>query len=132
MTKTKLLESAAPSERRLIDVREVARMAGGVGTATIPRWAADGILPKPVKIGHLVRWWQHEVEAALAKLPRTDQPSARPYVLAERRSKSRAKAKAKGETEAKARGPIPAVGEKAEPRPKRPQRQPQLARPVAE
>jgi predicted DNA-binding transcriptional regulator AlpA len=94
MTKTRS-EPAAPPERRLIDVRAVARLAGGVSAATVSRWAADDILPKPIKIGHLVRWWQHEVEAALAKMPRSDQPSAQPYILAERRGKARARAKAK-------------------------------------
>jgi predicted DNA-binding transcriptional regulator AlpA len=98
MTKTKP-EPAASPERRLIDKRAVAGLAGGVSTATVSRWAADDVLPKPVKIGHLVRWWSDEIEAALAKLPRTDQPSAQPYVLIERRARARAKAKAKAEAE---------------------------------
>jgi len=137
MAKTKP-EPAAPVERRLIDKRVVAGLAGGVSTATVSRWAADDILPKPVKLGHLVRWWSDEVEAALAKLPRTDQPSAQPYILIERRAAARARARAKAKVEAQAKAETaaamkaeaakPAVGEKPKSRPKR---KPPSAQPAA-
>ena len=132
-------EPAAPVERRLIDKRAVARMAGDVSTATVSRWAADDVLPKPVKLGHLIRWWSDEVEAALAKLPRTDQPSAQPYILIERRAAARARARAKAKVEAQAKAETaaamkaeaakPAVGEKPKSRPKR---QPQPMRSATE
>jgi predicted DNA-binding transcriptional regulator AlpA len=74
-------ESAARPERRLIDVRAVAHKCGDPPphTATIPRWVAAGILPQPIRLGHLVRWWEDEIDAALAKMPRSD-PTAKPAV----------------------------------------------------
>ena len=37
------------------------------GRSTLWRWAAEGIIPKPLKIGGMSRWRQSDIEAVIAK-----------------------------------------------------------------
>jgi predicted DNA-binding transcriptional regulator AlpA len=51
---------------RLLSVRETAA-AFGCSVATVWRWAADGTINQPLKIGGMTRWKQSDVDAAIAK-----------------------------------------------------------------
>lgn len=51
---------------RLLNDREAASMLD-CGRSTLWRWAADGIIPKPLKIGGMSRWRQSDIEAVIAK-----------------------------------------------------------------
>ena len=46
--------------------REAAAILG-CARSSIWRWANEGILPKPLKIGGLSRWRQSDIEAVIAK-----------------------------------------------------------------
>jgi len=50
----------------LLKVEQVAAIVNA-GTRTVWRWAALGILPKPVSLGRSKRWLRREVEAWLAR-----------------------------------------------------------------
>lgn len=39
----------------------------GCGRSTLWRWVADGIVPKPLRIGGMSRWRQSTIEAVIAK-----------------------------------------------------------------
>ena len=58
---------------RMLSIGEVARRLGGdekpLDASTIHKWVRKGWLPRQVKIGRLSRWREHEVEAALERLP---------------------------------------------------------------
>ena len=57
-------------ERRLIRRKEVERKSGLKGGSLV-RAIARGQLPEAVVVGHsTLRWWEHEVDEALARLPR--------------------------------------------------------------
>jgi len=47
----------------LLGVRAVAAMLGGCSTRHVFRLADAGRMPKPVKLGSLVRWRRAELEA---------------------------------------------------------------------
>lgn len=53
-------------ESFLIRDEDVAKMLG-CGKSTVWRWAAEGVIPKPVKIGGLSRWLASEIEALVGK-----------------------------------------------------------------
>lgn len=65
----------------LIDVREAARLYGGVHPTTFRRYAETGAAPEPVVLGaegaprtsQTYRWWKSEVLAARARAPRASQ-----------------------------------------------------------
>ena len=46
----------------LLDVRDVATLLGGCSTRHIYRLADAGLMPRPVKLGALVRWRRAELE----------------------------------------------------------------------
>jgi len=50
----------------LLSVKETAA-AFGCSVATIWRWAADGAIKQPLKLGGMTRWKQSDVDAAIAK-----------------------------------------------------------------
>jgi predicted DNA-binding transcriptional regulator AlpA len=84
MKKNKPESVLAPEPRRqLLSLAEVRRRFGDgeaeVSEATIYRWSATGVLPRPIKIGHLNRWWEDELELALAAMERGG-PTAKPAV----------------------------------------------------
>jgi predicted DNA-binding transcriptional regulator AlpA len=37
------------------------------GRSTLWRWAAEGTVPKPLKIGGMARWRQSDIQAVIAK-----------------------------------------------------------------
>jgi len=39
-----------------------------VSQKTIRRWTEQGLLPRPFKIGHTVRWWSDAIDAHLERL----------------------------------------------------------------
>ncbi len=39
----------------------------GCGRSTIWHWAANGVVPKPIKIGGMTRWKLSDLEAVLAE-----------------------------------------------------------------
>jgi predicted DNA-binding transcriptional regulator AlpA len=56
-----------PNPEKALSWRQVAQRAG-VSLATAKRMSADGLLPKPTKVGlRKVVFWQGEVDAALRK-----------------------------------------------------------------
>ena len=56
---------------RLMRLEEVLEMSS-ISRSELYRQVADGRFPRPVKVGlRAVRWWQSEVEAWRADLPRT-------------------------------------------------------------
>jgi predicted DNA-binding transcriptional regulator AlpA len=69
--------------RRLLEVAALQRRFGDeeISEQTIYRWSATGVLPRPIKIGRLVRWWEDEVEAALAAKERGG-PTVKPVAEA--------------------------------------------------
>lgn len=48
----------------LLSDREVAKMLG-CARSTLWRWAADGIFPKPLKIGGMSRWRQSDLNTVI-------------------------------------------------------------------
>lgn len=56
--------SASSADPLLAD-REAAALLG-CGRSTIWRWASEGVIPKPIKIGGLSRWRQSWIEAVIA------------------------------------------------------------------
>lgn len=50
----------------LFSDRDAAAMLG-CGRSTLWRWAAEGVLPKPIKIGGMSRWRKSDIEAVIAK-----------------------------------------------------------------
>lgn len=50
---------------RLLNVTEVAE-ALGCTTRTVRRWAAEGRMPSPLRIGRTVRWRQSDLESWIA------------------------------------------------------------------
>jgi predicted DNA-binding transcriptional regulator AlpA len=60
--------SAKPAtDETLIDVKEVARLCGGVTTITIHNWSKPGGILNKYKVGGRVFWKQSEVIQAMAK-----------------------------------------------------------------
>lgn len=57
--------SKMPIPSNLMDAVEVAAHFN-VSRTTIWRWVKSGVLPKPVKLGGLVRWRRDEIEAVTA------------------------------------------------------------------
>ena len=52
--------------KALCSDREAAALLG-CGRSTIWRWASEGILPGPIRIGGLSRWKLSDLEAAIAR-----------------------------------------------------------------
>lgn len=50
----------------LLTDREAAAILG-CARSSVWRWASEGILPKPMKIGGMSRWRQSTIEAVIAK-----------------------------------------------------------------
>jgi len=50
----------------LISDREASKLLG-CGRSTLWRWAADGIIPKPLKIGGMSRWKMSDIEKLIEK-----------------------------------------------------------------
>lgn len=50
---------------RLLSVRDTAR-ALGCSVATVWRWAADGTISKPLKLGGTTRWRESEILNVIA------------------------------------------------------------------
>jgi len=50
----------------LLSVKETAA-AFGCSVATVWRWAADGTINQPLKLGGMARWKQSDVDKAIAK-----------------------------------------------------------------
>ena len=64
------MTNQAEPERRLIPRKDVERKTGLKGGSLV-RAVERGQLPKAVVIGPgTIRWWEHEVDEALARLPR--------------------------------------------------------------
>jgi predicted DNA-binding transcriptional regulator AlpA len=57
---------AGPAADPLLSDKESAFILG-CGRSTLWRWAADGIIPKPLKIGGMSRWRQSDIEAVITK-----------------------------------------------------------------
>lgn len=51
----------------LMDVRQVAKVAGNVSVATVWRHTSSGKLPKPIKIGGSTRWLTSEIKEFLSQ-----------------------------------------------------------------
>lgn len=49
------------TEQSMYSVKEVANILG-VGASSVWRYAQNGVLPKPVKIGHSSRWRKADIE----------------------------------------------------------------------
>lgn len=67
------------TDKQLINDKEAAAMLG-CARSTYWRWVSDGIMPQPIKIGGLSRWYQTEIEgaiAAAAEKSRAPQPTHR-------------------------------------------------------
>ena len=52
--------------QKLLSDREASDLLG-CGRSTIWRWASEGIVPKPVKIGGMSRWIRSEIEAVIER-----------------------------------------------------------------
>lgn len=50
----------------LLTDREAAALIS-CGKSTIWRWAAEGVIPRPLKIGGMSRWRLSDIEAVIAK-----------------------------------------------------------------
>ncbi|MEM0947457.1 MAG: helix-turn-helix domain-containing protein [Pseudomonadota bacterium] len=50
----------------LLSDREAAAMLG-CARSSIWRWASDGVLPKPLKIGGMARWRQSVIQDVVSK-----------------------------------------------------------------
>lgn len=50
----------------LLDVKDVARLLGGCSTRHVIRLADAGRMPRPLKLGNLVRWRRAELEGWIA------------------------------------------------------------------
>lgn len=61
------------AQERYLTIRELAEWLG-LGRSTIQRRIADGTLPKPLKIGHLSRFRESELIAALELLEAQREP----------------------------------------------------------
>jgi len=59
---------------QLISDLEAAKLLG-CGRSTLWRWAANGTIPKPLKIGGMSRWKYSDFEAIIAKAE-TDRSAA--------------------------------------------------------
>lgn len=51
---------------QLYSDRDAAELLG-CGRSTLWRWAAEGIIPKPLKIGGMSRWKLSDLQAVIAK-----------------------------------------------------------------
>lgn len=54
-----------------LDIRAVCRKIGGsrpIDPSTVYRKIQAGILPKPIKLGRIARWRDHEIDDALQEL----------------------------------------------------------------
>ncbi|SDY75605.1 helix-turn-helix transcriptional regulator [Citreimonas salinaria] len=62
------LATAAPHHAtdHLYSDRDAAELLG-CGRSTLWRWAAEGIIPKPLKIGGMSRWKLSDLQAVIAK-----------------------------------------------------------------
>ena len=52
-------------EKMLLPVAEVAELLG-VSIPSVWRYAANGTIPKPIKLGGATRWRRSEIEALIA------------------------------------------------------------------
>ena len=59
------LGSPSAAIDQLLTDREAASILD-CGRSTLWRWAAEGIVPKPLKIGGMSRWRQSDIEAVIA------------------------------------------------------------------
>ena len=76
---------AVPPARILLD--KAAAVKTKMSDATISRRVDDGTLPKPIYLSpQMPRWWEDEVDAALARLPRQN---PRPPLIAPEQRKHR-------------------------------------------
>jgi excisionase family DNA binding protein len=57
--------SHAESAPELLDIKEVARLLGHCSTRHVHRLADSGRMPRPVKLGTLIRWRRTELIAWL-------------------------------------------------------------------
>ena len=55
-----------PVEQILLSDHKAAALLG-CGRSTLWRWAADGTIPKPLKIGGMSRWPQSEIMAVIER-----------------------------------------------------------------
>ena len=55
-----------PMTNRLLSDREAAELMN-CGKSTIWRWASEGVIPRPLKIGGMSRWKLSDLEAVIAK-----------------------------------------------------------------
>ena len=52
-------------QEELIRDEDVAKRLS-CGKSTVWRWAAEGVIPKPIKIGGATRWLRSEIEATIS------------------------------------------------------------------
>jgi hypothetical protein len=80
-----------------------------ISGVTIFRWSATGVLPRPIKIGRLVRWWEDELEKALAEKerggPTVKPPKEAAALVSQPRPTKKAKARRRRPREAQSRPP---------------------------
>lgn len=50
----------------LLSAREVASFLG-ISRSTLWNWASEGVIPRPMKLGHLSRWRQSTIERVIDK-----------------------------------------------------------------
>lgn len=74
------------SDKKLIRDTEAADLLG-CGRSTLWRWVADGVIPKPIKIGGASRWYLSEIEAAIvAAAEKSRAPKPQPCIRTRRRA----------------------------------------------
>ncbi len=61
----------------LLDVRAVAALLGGCSTRHVYRLADAGRMPRPIRLGTLVRWRRTELEAWIGAGCPSQQPGGR-------------------------------------------------------
>jgi len=70
-------DAALHSDAELLDVKAVALLLGGCSVRHVYRMADAGLMPRPVRLGNLVRWRRVELEAWIndgcPRLQRRDQ-----------------------------------------------------------
>jgi predicted DNA-binding transcriptional regulator AlpA len=54
-----------PRPRRLIRLPALRAKLGGLATSTIYKHMRDGLLPRPIKLGHVAVWDESAVDAAI-------------------------------------------------------------------
>jgi len=61
----------------LLDVRAVAALLGGCSTRHVHRLADAGRMPRPIRLGSLLRWRRAELETWIAAACPSQQPGKR-------------------------------------------------------